>query len=86
MHKCRIVGFNSVERVLLVSTKLNVLKQKIVSAEDAQPGQTFSAKIVSIHNKGLNVKLGEDIFGFITTMHVKDKPTKTWARNLAKGK
>lgn len=79
------MGYNSVERLLIVSTKLKTLKQKIVSTEDAQPGQKFLAEIVSQKLNGLTVKVGEDLFGFITTMHVKDKPSKTWAKNLNNG-
>jgi ribosomal protein S1 len=85
-HNCRIIAYHSIERLLIVSTKKEVLKQKILSSEHAKPGQKVTATIAEIKPAGLLVELGEDLRGLVPKMHVLDRETSVWAKHFKQGR
>uniref|UniRef100_A0A915ER45 S1 motif domain-containing protein n=1 Tax=Ditylenchus dipsaci TaxID=166011 RepID=A0A915ER45_9BILA len=83
-HVCRVIGYNSLERLLLVSCKSYILSQKIVSVMEAKPAEKFMCTVVAIKPNGLTVNLCGDVFGYVTTMHVKNKPSSVWQKGFRK--
>jgi len=84
-HLCRIIGYSSVERLLHVSTKAEVLNQKIISSLEAQPAAKFTCTVIAIKPNGLTVRMCGDVFGYVTTLHVKNKPSNSWQKGFRKG-
>lgn len=84
-HECRIFGYSSVERQLLVSTRTNDLNRKIVAMEEAVPGIKLKATVVAIKQHGIVVDIGKGIRGFVPAMHVLDKPIEKWQNRFQKG-
>lgn len=74
-----------VERLLIVSLNPDILKQKIVSATNALPGDRFTVTVLSVKPNGIKVELFKDIEGHITPLHVKNKPNKLWDKGFRKG-
>lgn len=75
-----------VERLLIVSLNSDIIKQKIVGASDASPGERFLVKILSVKPNGIKVELFKGVYGYITPLHVKNKPTKLWEKGFRKGR
>nr|CRZ23505.1 Bm2236 [Brugia malayi] len=73
VHQARVLSFKMVERILIVATQKNILAQKMVSIKDAVPGVKVTAKIESVLDKGLFVKIYNSIPGFIPKIHLSDK-------------
>lgn len=44
-HECRAVAYRALDRVLVVSTKRDVMKQKISELTDAKPGEVISGVV-----------------------------------------
>ncbi|KAI6186326.1 Protein RRP5-like protein [Aphelenchoides besseyi] len=90
-HKCRVVGYHALERVLLVSTKREIMKQQIVQIADAEPGQRLNVVVLSVQENGLTVRIGsrgEDntqiLLGHVPSTHVMDHQVKNWQKNFQK--
>jgi len=93
-HLFRIVGHSTLERLLHATTKKEALKQKIITAEEAKPGQLLSGTIFAVKPNGLTVRFssagtGGYFPGYITKLHLPrstpaDEDTK-WQKGLEKG-
>jgi ribosomal protein S1 len=81
-HLCRIIGYSSVERLLFVSTRTSDLNKTIISAEEAKPGTKLKGTVKVIRPNGMIVELGEELTGFLSTMHALDKPDKQWQKRF----
>lgn len=82
---CRVIGYNQAERQILVSTKASVMKQKVVSVDQIQPGEQYVVTVEAIRPNGLRVKLYDQIDGHIPAAHVVNRPTKMWQKGFRKG-
>ncbi|KIH63812.1 S1 RNA binding domain protein [Ancylostoma duodenale] len=72
-HMCRVMNFRYADRCLIVSTRKDMLSQKIVSYKDAVPGELLEAKVTDIHPRGLQVSICETVKGFIPADQASDK-------------
>ncbi|RCN41929.1 hypothetical protein ANCCAN_12143 [Ancylostoma caninum] len=72
-HLCRVMNFRYADRCLIVSTRKDMLNQKIVSYKDAVPGEFLEAKVTDIHPRGLQVSICETVKGFIPADQASDK-------------
>lgn len=74
--KCRVMGFNFMEGIALVSLKQSVLDQKFLSIKDVTVGDIVEAYVKDVSLNGLVVKLSKGINSFIPCMHLADVPIK----------
>eukprot|EP00656_Telonema_subtile_P003300 TRINITY_DN11508_c0_g1_i2.p1 TRINITY_DN11508_c0_g1~~TRINITY_DN11508_c0_g1_i2.p1 ORF type:complete len:1212 (+),score=418.90 TRINITY_DN11508_c0_g1_i2:110-3745(+) len=73
-HKCRILSFNRLEGVAVLTLKPSVLEQAVLSHADVSPGMLLDVVVVQPQTHGLKVKLTDSITGFIPIMHLSDRP------------
>ncbi|KAM3724009.1 Protein RRP5 [Dirofilaria immitis] len=73
VHQARVLSFKMIERILIVTTRKDILMQKMVCVKDAVPGEKVTAKVESVLTKGLFVKIYNSIPGFIPKIHLSDK-------------
>ncbi|KAK6741823.1 hypothetical protein RB195_009599 [Necator americanus] len=72
-HMCRIMNFRYADRCMIVSTRKDMLAQKVVSYKDVVPGELMDAKVTDIHPRGVQVSICETVKGFIPADHASDK-------------
>uniref|UniRef100_A0A1I7W751 S1 motif domain-containing protein n=1 Tax=Heterorhabditis bacteriophora TaxID=37862 RepID=A0A1I7W751_HETBA len=72
-HECRIMDYRLTERCLVVATRKDILKQKIVSYKEGTPGELVEAKVTMVHSKGVQVLVYGMVKGFIPHLHTSDK-------------
>jgi ribosomal protein S1 len=88
------VGHSTLERLLHATTKKSALKQKIITAEEARPGQLLSGTISAVKANGLTMRFGSAdtggyFPGYVTKLHLPrnapaDEGTK-WQKGLERG-
>ncbi|KAK3789019.1 hypothetical protein RRG08_008342 [Elysia crispata] len=74
--KCRVLGFNFMEGIALVSLKQSVLEQKFLSLKDISVGEIVEVYVKDVTLNGLVVKISKGIYSFIPCMHLADVPIK----------
>ena len=85
-HKVRITGVRIMDGVLLCTTKGEILKQKIVSLEEAEPGMLFkAAKVARLSPQGIHVLLYDRLKGFVPNLHTADRPLMEPGKTLKEG-
>ncbi|XP_005094140.1 protein RRP5 homolog [Aplysia californica] len=75
-HQCRILGFNFIEGVALVTLKQSILSQKFLTIHDVNIGDVVEATVTEVHLNGVAVTLSRGINSFIPGMHLADVPIK----------
>ncbi|VDN03170.1 unnamed protein product [Thelazia callipaeda] len=73
VHQARVLSYKMVERVLIVTTRKDILAQKMVSVKDSTVGERITGKVISVSSKGLYVKVYDTIHGFIPKIQLSDK-------------
>ncbi|KAL8623226.1 hypothetical protein ACOMHN_041918 [Nucella lapillus] len=84
-HRCRVIGFQPVDDVLLVTLKESIMQQKIMSIKDLQPGDIVECTVEATHDSGVIVRISKGLTGLIPKMHVADVPLKHFAKKFTKG-
>ncbi|KAK7110889.1 protein RRP5 homolog [Littorina saxatilis] len=84
-HRCRVIGFQPADDMLLVSLKESVMKQRLLSIKDLQPGQIVEGTVETIHNSGVIVTLSRGLTALIPKLHVADIPLKHFDKKFKKG-
>ncbi|PQE33437.1 rRNA biogenesis rrp5 protein [Rutstroemia sp. NJR-2017a WRK4] len=77
VHRGRVVGYNSIDGVYLLSFEKSVLEQAYLRIEDLKVGEIVKGKVETIVVNGtgvggLLVNLAENITGFVPEMHMAD--------------
>ncbi|VDM36741.1 unnamed protein product [Toxocara canis] len=85
VHQARVLSYKMIERQLIVSTKKEVLAQKMVSLMDAVPGEKVRAKVESVKSNGLCVFIYDRLSAFIPNTHVSDKNFAHLHKHFSKG-
>jgi rRNA biogenesis protein RRP5 len=86
MHRCRVIGFNVMDDVLHVSTRKEMLRQPLVSVQDAQVGQKIKVVVKAVRPTGVvvTVHMGggcSTIRGLIPPLHVSDAAPPDYRSN-----
>ncbi|PAV61916.1 hypothetical protein WR25_19035 [Diploscapter pachys] len=71
--KCRVMDFNYVERTLIVATRKDILKQKIICWKNATPGELVDAKVKMVGRLGVKVIINNLVPAFIPTSLCSEK-------------
>ena len=76
-QRCRIVGYNAMDMLFLLSMERNILDLPFLRLEDLQTGQLLKGSVESfVHAKdnvvGLLVKLTDSVSGLVTKLHLSD--------------
>lgn len=77
VHKGRIIGYNSVDGVFLLSFEQSILEQPFLRIQDLKVGEVVKGKVEKfIINEsgvtGMLVKLAESLTGFVPQIHFAD--------------
>ena len=89
-HKGRVVAYNPMDGLFLLSLEQKILDLPFLSLEDIQPGQIAKAvveKIILDGNgvRGIVVNVTDSISGFIPQMHLSDVTLQYPERKFKKG-
>ena len=89
-HQIRILEYNSIDRLYLVSLQESILQKPFLRLEDVEIGSVQKAKISRIligekGIKGLIVDLAEDINGLVPEAHLSDVVLKHAERKFREG-
>lgn len=68
-HEFRVIGISMFDRLAYVSTKKTILRQAIVSVEDAEIGALVTSVVSKVTAKGVFGKIYNHIRTFIPRMH-----------------
>ncbi|XP_028390902.1 protein RRP5 homolog isoform X2 [Dendronephthya gigantea] len=85
-HSCRILGFNSMIGLALVTLEKSVLEQPFIRYQDIKPGIVVTGKIQSLLKSGMLVGLSDHIRGYCQYLHYADVTLKHPEKKLHEGK
>jgi rRNA biogenesis protein RRP5 len=76
-HQCRVVGYNPIDGLFLVSMEQKIIDLPYLMLEDIIVGETLKGTVEKLvtrdtHVKGLLVKITDNISGFVPEMHLSD--------------
>lgn len=71
-HQCRIVNFNLLDGVAIVSLQQSVLDQPFMKYSDVPVGEVVDGEIERILDRGLLVTISDTIRGFCPPIHTSD--------------
>lgn len=76
-HRARVVGYNPMDGLYLLSLEEKVLQQPFLRIEDVQVGQTVKGKVerIVLNERGIGgiiVNLAENLSGLVPEMHLAD--------------
>ncbi|XP_060066718.1 protein RRP5 homolog [Ylistrum balloti] len=74
-HTCRIMDFNPVDNLVIVSLRESILTN-FLQFQDILPGTVLECTVHQIHEKGVSVKITKSLSGFIPNLHLADFPLK----------
>ncbi|CAL1540866.1 unnamed protein product [Lymnaea stagnalis] len=83
--QCRVLGFNYMECMALVTLKKSILQQKFLRIEDISVGEVVEAIVKDVHQNGIVVKISKGIFSFIPCLHLADVPIKHPEKKFERG-
>ncbi|XP_064601057.1 protein RRP5 homolog [Liolophura sinensis] len=84
-HRCRVIGFNYLEAVVLVSLRESHLTRQFMKLTDIQLGSVVECQVRAIHDSGMSVKLDKWTKGFISSLHLADVPLKHPEKKFKEG-
>ncbi|CAG5134879.1 unnamed protein product, partial [Candidula unifasciata] len=84
--QCRVLSFNFMECVALVTLKQSILQQKFLSIQEISPGDVIRGTIKEVLPNGVVVKLSKGIYSFISCLHLADVPIKHPEKKFEAGK
>ena len=71
-HQCRVIGYNAIDDLVIVSLKKSVMKESFLTHGELQAGQEVVGKVESIVDSGLKVKLGRFVTALCPSAHMAD--------------
>jgi len=89
-HRARVIGFNPIDGLFLVSLEKHILDQPFLRIEDVPVGNIVKGKVeqVIINERGIGgilVNLADGISGLAPTMHMSDVPLQHPERKFREG-
>nr|XP_058962333.1 protein RRP5 homolog [Pocillopora verrucosa] len=85
-HRCRILGFNSLDGLVNLTMERSVIEQPFLSYRDIKPGELVKGKITSLEKFGMFVSLTDHIKGLCRTLHLADINLQHPEKKLKEGK
>ena len=84
-HPCRIVNFNLLDGVAIVSLQQSVLEKPFMKYSDVPVGQVVEGEIDRVLDQGLLVSLTDSIRAFCPSVHMSDLTLRHPRRKLKEG-
>ena len=89
-HKARIIGYNPMDGLFIVSMEPKIIAQPFLRVEDVEPGQILKGTIekIMINASGVSgvlVKIAEGITGLIPSVHLADVQLQHPERKFKEG-
>jgi len=85
-HKARVIGYNSMDGLYLVSMEQRVLDQPFLRVEDIKVGEVVKGTINRVLDSGrLIVNLSEGITGMVDEIHLSDIKLKHPEKKFREG-
>ena len=89
-HRARVIGFNPIDGLFLVSLEKHVLDQLFLRVEDVPVGSVVKGKVdrLIINDRGVGgvlISLADAISGLAPTMHMSDVPLQHPERKFREG-
>ncbi len=75
LHRCRIVQFNLLDGVPIVSLQMSVIEKPYMRYSDLSVGEIVEGKVERFGEFGMIVGLTESIRGLCGRMHISDNPS-----------
>ncbi|XP_052099288.1 protein RRP5 homolog [Mytilus californianus] len=76
-HRCRVMDFHYIDQLVTVTLKQSILDQKYMSLQDIVPGDVIECTVETCVERGVGVKLSQNIHGFIPNLHLANSTFKT---------
>eukprot|EP00794_Sanderia_malayensis_P000681 gene681-2877_t len=86
MHRCRILGFNGLDRLLMITLQKSVIEQPFLRYVDVKPGALVSGTILALEDVGMFVKISDHIKGLCPHVHLADINLKHPEKKFTPGK
>ncbi|KAI8146542.1 hypothetical protein BJV82DRAFT_665505 [Fennellomyces sp. T-0311] len=71
-HRARVVGYNSLDAMLLLTTKESVLEDTYMRVNDVPVGQDVTATVINVNDAGVIVRLSSTIQALVPALHMSD--------------
>ncbi|CAD5225467.1 unnamed protein product [Bursaphelenchus xylophilus] len=88
-HEMKVIGYQWLERSLILSNKKDVKKQTVLEMKNMEPGRRVVGFVKSVKPKGVMVRFGAkgetEVVGFVQAEHVFDKKQKDWMQSVEIG-
>ncbi|XP_048585462.1 protein RRP5 homolog isoform X2 [Nematostella vectensis] len=85
-HKCRVLGMNTIDGLLSLTTKKSIINKPFMRYEDIKPGSIVEGTIITLEKFGMLVSVSDHIKGLVTNMHLADIILKHPEKKLTEGK
>ncbi|XP_065187378.1 protein RRP5 homolog isoform X2 [Sycon ciliatum] len=85
VHKCRILGFNSLDGLASASMQQSILDRPFLGLKDVVLGTSMKVEVISIETSGVVVAVSDHLRGFIPLMHLADIPLKKPGKKFREG-
>ncbi|RPB10143.1 nucleic acid-binding protein [Morchella conica CCBAS932] len=86
IHEARVIGFNAMDGIYLLSTEKRVLEQPYLRIEDIKIGETVKGKIQKVLERGgVTVNIADGISGFVSEDHLSDVKLKSPEKKFREG-
>ena len=77
IHKARVIGYNSIDGLFIISLEPKVIDQPFLRLEDVKVGQSVRGMVEKIIIKtegvsGLLIKIADDMIGYVPETHFSD--------------
>ncbi|XP_076101163.1 protein RRP5 homolog [Mytilus galloprovincialis] len=76
-HRCRVMDFHYIDQLVTITLKQSILDQKYMSLHDIKPGDIVECTVETCVEKGIGVKLSQNIHGYIPNLHLANSTFKT---------
>ncbi|KAG8983815.1 rRNA biogenesis protein rrp5, partial [Tulasnella sp. 427] len=86
VHTGRVLGFSSIEGLLLLTFKSTALEENFFTAADVQVGQILKVTVKSLSPTFMKVALSEKLTGIVPPIHYSDIVLKHPERKFEEGK
>ncbi len=85
IHSCRVVQFNLIDGVAVVSLKESVMEKPFMKLSDIKPGMLIDGTVERMTDKGVVIKLSDSFNGFCSNSELTDTSINVIRKKLTKG-
>ncbi|KAG0718910.1 Protein RRP5 [Chionoecetes opilio] len=75
-HTCRLIKYNFLDQLFIVSLQKSVLEQQFVSYSELAPGQVVEATVSGYEETGARLAVSKVISGHVPALHLTNNPVK----------